>query len=362
MRLLQLNLENFRNISFAALEFGEGSHFLLGSNGQGKTNLLEAIGLISALRSFRTQDNRALIREGEKEARLFCKLEHEHEGVVSVQITLSSKTKRVELEGERIRRLADFIGLFPTAVFSSEDIQLLRGAPQLRRRLLDMILSTIDREYFTSLRRYHRSVQERNSILRHEVLDLDLIQSFERAMAEDAVKLIAKRTSGIAWINERVAELYAIISGVDEAPALTYKANTECAQPDDFLVQLAESRTRDHILKSTQRGPHRDDIGFRLKKKNARDYGSEGQQRGLVVALRLAQLRLFQEKTGVVPLVLADDVLGELDPVRKKGFWKAVGIEPQIIATGTVLPEISEQRHWSVFHVDAGGFAAQSAK
>ena len=143
--------------------------------------------------------------------------------------------------------------------------------------------------------------------------------------------------------------------GADEVPGLLYKPDG--AEPDEAgLLELFEkSRERDRILKATQRGPHRDDLSFALKEKMARLFASEGQQRSLVSALRYAQMRYFYEQSGVLPLVLADDVLGQLDPQRRVGFWEAFAGENQILATGTSLPE----GQWQVWEARMGAFEAQ---
>lgn len=357
MRLLKLNLENFRNITFAALDFGEMSHFFLGANGQGKTNLLEAIGLVSALRSFRTQDTQHLIRNDAPQARLLFEFEHELEGKAQIELTLDPFSKTCMLHGEKVRNMADFIGLFPTVVLSSEDIQLLRGAPQLRRRWIDMTLSAMDQAYFTTLRRYHRVLKERNSLLRRGTLDTALIASFDKTMAPDAYALVAQRSIGLSKLNEYLQRAYQNICPIDEQPELEYKPNAEFESMEDVVALMHSQRPRDQIMKSTQRGPHRDDLQFRLKGKQAREFASEGQQRGLVLALRLAQVAALQANKTIQPIVLADDVLGELDPMRRAGFWSALGHDRQIVATGTTMPPIIESRAWKVFNVEQGAIS-----
>lgn len=356
MYLLKLNLENFRNIEFAQLTFDGSSQFLIGANGQGKTNLLEAVGFISALRSFRTQEIKHLIQEGKPQARIYFKMLHDTDGEVDVTLTFSATAKSIEVNREKMARLADFIGRFPTVVLSSEDIQLLRGAPQLRRRLLDLILSTLDKDYFLSLRRYHRALRERNTLLRQESIDLALLQSFDKSLFPEACALYQKRTAGVLKLNEILEETYQAISQRDEQPELLYKPNAIVPNVETVSELFLENRTRDALLKSTQRGPHRDDLAFRIQGKPARDFASEGQQRGLIVALRLAQLKLYQKQKKIKPLVLADDVLGELDPQRRAGFWKTVEPDCQILATGTTMPQLDSHRDWHLIQVASGAF------
>ncbi|GHB90107.1 DNA replication/repair protein RecF [Cerasicoccus arenae] len=359
MRLLRLHAENFRNIALTAVDISADSVFLLGDNGQGKSNLLEAAGLVTAVRSFRTTETRPLIRQGQAKGRVFFRLEHERRGETEITLTLASGTKQIEVDGESVSRLADFIGQFPSVVFSAEDIQLLRGSPGLRRRALDLTLAATDADYFTTLSRYHRALRDRNKLLKDGAPTANR-RPFERLLATEAVKLIAARKIGVGRISASLIECYQQLCEVNEAPELQYKADATALDADAFLSLLEQQTRRDEALGSTQRGPHRDDLAFRLKGKSAREFASDGQQRGLVVAFRLAQLRYFQACSGIAPVVLADDVLGELDPSRRAGFWRAVGPDLQVIATGTE-PPIGDARSWKVIYVKDGIFEDEAA-
>jgi DNA replication and repair protein RecF len=153
-------------------------------------------------------------------------------------------------------------------------------------------------------------------------------------------------------------EVYAKIAEVDEGPEFEYRMNADCTDVESVSRLLYDSRKRDSILGSTQRGPHRDDLHFSLSIGGAKEYASDGQQRGLCVALRIAQARLLQETLGLTPILLVDDVLGELDPHRQAGFWRTCPPEIQIIATGTILPKSSEA--WRVWDVANGQFKLRS--
>lgn len=354
MRLLQVNAEHFRNIELATVPLDAASVFLLGANGQGKSNLLEAAGLVTAVRSFRTTEIRPVIRQGKAQARVFFRLQHEQRGETEITLTLASGAKQIEVDGEKVTRLSDFIGLFPTVALSAEDIQLLRGSPALRRRALDLTLAATDPQYYTALARYHRALRDRNKLLKEQAAAASR-RPFERLLAAEAVKLIAARQAGVERLSASLVECYQELCGVDEAPALQYKVDCPVDSADAFLRQMEQNTRRDEALGSTQRGPHRDDLAFRLKGRAAREYASDGQQRGLVVAFRLAQLRYFASQSGIAPVVLADDVLGELDPERRAGFWRAVGPDLQVIATGTEPPH-GDARQWRIVQVRDGTF------
>jgi DNA replication and repair protein RecF len=353
MRLRKLTIQNWRNVALTRLAFDGRQQFLVGANGQGKTSLLEAAGFLTALRSFRAVDARLVIAHGQTVAAVACELEHERLGDTTVTIKLGADGKEVWCDQERVARLTDYVGRFPTVVFSSQDQLLVRGAPAARRRWLDLAFAATNPEYLAALQTYHRALAERNSVLKAGRDGAELA-AFETQLVPAGVRLIALRTEGVAVLAAHLGAAYARIAPAAEAAGLAYAPDFD--QPDEpaFAEVLASSRVRDGLLKTTQRGPHRDDMEFTLDRRPAREVASEGQQRSLVLALRLAQASLFQERTGVPPVLLADDVLGELDPERRHRFWAALNPTLQIIATGTSLPDDAALGRWQVFRVEAG--------
>lgn len=351
MHISELRLQDFRNIAFARLPTDSRRVFLLGANGQGKSNLLEALGLATACRSFRTQNLAVLPRQGCERFALLYQIEHEQLGATELQIESGGSRRRVQIDGETLNRLGDFIGRFPVVAMSSGDLQLLRGGPADRRRFLDLTLSAKDPAYYEALRGYHRGIAERNRLLKQGGSEAELT-AFEAEIAPRAVCLQAARSRLAETLGQRLGAVYDALAEDREGPFLDYRPSAPADDAAAVQARLQADRRRDGLLGATQRGPHRDDFVLGLEVGGARDYASDGQQRALCVALRLAQAEVFRSALGIIPVLLADDVLGELDPRREAGFWQACPTDMQIIASGTEPPK--DAADWVIRHVENG--------
>lgn len=355
MRFSKVTLQGFRNLPLVDVTLAGRRTFLWGANAQGKTNFLEALGYVTALRSFRGADTRALIGLEQPQAGLGLFVEHETFGSSRLAITLTPADRVVEWEHGKVTRLADFIGKFPTVVFSSQDNQFLRGSPSLRRRWLDLTLAAMDVGYLAALQRFTRAVAERNVLLKQGGRDAGALEAFEHELAAHAATLFAKRTTGVAELGELFRAAHARLVPEGEQAGLVFAPDTAVTSAEEFAALLVRCRPRDMLLKSTERGPHRDDLELLLNGRPAKQFASEGQQRCLVIALRLAQAAYFRAKGGVTPVLLCDDVLGELDPARRERFWASLEGEPQVVATGTSLP--ADRAGWQVLVVENGSVA-----
>ncbi len=360
MILRDVTLQNFRNVAEARLVFEGRRHFFVGANGQGKTNLLEALGYLTALRSFRTAENRLLVREGQPEAAAAYTFEHERFGRTRVTLRIGSRGNRtVHWDDERVSRLGDIIGRFPTVVFSADDIQLVRGAPGLRRRWMDLLFSAVDSAYFQVLQQYHRGLTARNALLRERAGAAEL-SAFEREMAGPASRLGKAREAGLRELNVSLEKAYRHLGGEDAAALLELRKPGSAAQaPEEWIERWCEGRDRDRQAGATQAGPHRDDLHFGLEGRSLARYGSEGQQRSFVIALRLAQADYVRAGTGLLPPLLLDDVTAELDGGRRERFWALVAGEAQVFATGVMRPELGDDA-WRFCRVAGGTFAWES--
>jgi DNA replication and repair protein RecF len=360
MRLRQLTLRHFRNVGLATLAFDGRRQFLTGANGQGKTNLVEAAGLLTALRSFRTTDNQLLIGHGQKVAAIACELEHERFGDTQLLIKFRPGGKELWRDQGRVTRLADHLGKFPTVVFSSQDLLLVRGAPAGRRRWLDLTLAAMDADYLHALQTYARALAGRNALLKQGRATGPELGAFEQVLAPVAAQLIARRAAGLRALATQVQAAYSRLCDAAEPAGLDYEPNGSEPDAAALRARWEAGRARDARFRTTLTGPHRDDFRLTVRGAGARDYASEGQQRSLVLALRIAQAAWFHGQSGVRPVLLADDVLGELDPARRRQFWAAIDPESQVIATGTTTPD-AQLGAWQIFQVTDGRFDAGPA-
>ena len=254
MQITKARFSQFRNIDFCDLSLSGKNHFMLGVNGQGKSNCLEAIGFISALRSFRTQLTKPLFQKNTNEFHLLYEIEHERLGITEVELRIKQKEKVLLIDGDPVKRLADFIGLFPVVPLHSGDLMILRGSPSERRRFFDMTLASVDPEYFHSLRMYYKAIQERNQLLKMNSKG-QAFDAFEKELAKCAYSLVVKRREGIEHLSQILTNVYEAFSEDKESPVLAYKPDTDLASTDAYEQLFAEQRKKDQIMGSTGRGP-----------------------------------------------------------------------------------------------------------
>lgn len=357
MKIKFARLQNFRNVAFAEIDLDADSVWICGANAQGKTNLLEALGLLAAARSFRTSDISALVKKGEKSAAALFGVLTEETGDSEILIEIS-KTRKISVDGAEIGRLGDFIGRFPALPMTSEDVKILRGSPETRRRDVDMFISGIDPEYFDALRRYHSALGHRNALLRAEETADELYSPFEIQMARAAETVSQKRRERLAQMAQIAGERYARLArGNGEGAEIEMKPSSEAEGCENFREMLARERAGDIERRATRRGPHRDDFPVRIGGLDAKTYASEGQQRSAALAIKLAQFEIFKAEKGIEPAILCDDILGELDAARRAAFWECVPPSAQVISTATSdAPDCAARKSWKTVRVENGKY------
>ncbi len=314
MHLAQLRLRDFRNYGRLDVALAPGFHLLLGDNAQGKTNILEAIYLLATLRSFRGVGSNQMVRHGQKG--YFVSGQVMGEGSHEVRMYWSPAEKRLSLDGNPVKRVVDYLGVLRTVVFCTEDLQLVKGASSRRRRYLDLLLTQTQPGYLTLLQRYNRAVRSRNALLKRRAIDEAALDSFTHEVLSAGAQLMKLRKELAPRIALIARLAYRKISGGAEELTLEYAPSVQ----REFAVELAQSRARERTYHTTVVGPHRDDLNLLLDEKNAAKYGSEGQKRTIAIALKMAQADYLTGINGTPPILLIDDVMGELDLKRRSGL------------------------------------------
>ena len=314
MHLAHLKLRDFRNYARLEVNFAPGFHLLLGDNAQGKTNILEAVYLIATLRSFRGVGSAQMVRHGQKGYFLASKIvgQGEHE----TKMYWSSKERSLTLDNQPVRRLTDYLGVLKTVVFCSEDLLLVKGTGRVRRRFIDLLLTQTHPTYLPLLQRYAKALRARNALLKRPILDPMALESFSQELISAGQAIIKLRQELVPKFSPLARLAYRGISNDAEELRLDYAPSVK----REFGLELAQSQPRERSYRSTLVGPHRDEVQLLLNDKPAAQFGSEGQKRSLVIALKMAQAEYLTGLHGAPPVLLIDDVMGELDLKRRTGL------------------------------------------
>lgn len=342
MFIKSLELKNYRNYDELSMDFSKGTNLLYGDNAQGKTNILEAIYLGATTKSHRGSKDRELIKFHENESHI--RIQYEKQEIVH-QLDMhlkKSKSKGAAIDRIPIRRSSDLLGQIPVIFFSPEDLKIVKNGPSERRKFLDIELSQMEHLYLYQLTNYNKILMQRNNLLKQIRFQKDLIETLEPwdiQLVKYGSEIIRYREKFIKHLNETIQEIHKKLTGGKEHMLLEYDKNVAY---DEFLTEIGRKREKDLKYSTTNAGPHRDDICFRVNDIDIRKFGSQGQQRTAALSLKLAQIRLMTEIMKESPILLLDDVLSELDSNRKIYLLESIK-DTQTIITCTGLDEFIDQ-------------------
>ncbi|MEA5026868.1 MAG: DNA replication/repair protein RecF [Erysipelotrichaceae bacterium] len=343
MIIENIRLRNFRNYTDCEVNLSQGINVFIGDNAQGKTNLLESISFISATRSFRTNTDQDMIKCGEEFAQVVVAV-RDGENQLKLSGLIMNEGKQLSIQRQSVKRTSDFVGILNAIVFAPDDLELFDGAPRIRRRLCDLEIGKVNKEYMRKLNLYQKTLKERNNFLKAPIDDDAYLEVLTDTLIDLQVFLIDERQKFINKMNEYISSLYQLLSNTDGAVRIEYLApveilpNTEAALKDKYRRNM----DRDKIQKQTQIGIHKDDLEFYLDGHAVTAYASQGQRRMIVLAIKTALIRYVYEKKGTYPVLLLDDVLSELDSERKRLLFTLVPRTVQTVITTTDIDEVKE--------------------
>ncbi len=355
MIIKTVELKNYRNYESLELPLGRKVNILYGDNAQGKTNVLESIFMCATTKSHRGTHDRDIIKMGEEEAHI--RMNIEKTGIPhKIDMHLKkNKAKGVAVDGIKITKSVDFFGMLNVVFFSPEDLNIIKNGPAERRRFMDMELCQLNKMYMHELTLYNKILAQRNNLLKQLQVSkeaMDTLSVWDEQLVAHGINIINDRNVFLSELNEIVRDIHERISGGKEMLSAEYQPNVS---KDEFLEKLKRTHERDIYTKTTNAGPHRDEIRFTVDATDLKVYGSQGQQRTAALALKLAEIELVKKKTGENPVLLLDDVLSELDRNRQHYLLNSIeGIQTLITCTGMEEFVGDRQKYDSIFYVENG--------
>ena len=340
MWLESIEIDHFRNYEKAQVAFSPHLNIFLGKNAQGKTNILEAIYFLALTRSHRTRVDKELIQFKESSLRLEGSIQRQS-GKIPLEITLSNKGRITKVNHLKQARLSDYIGHMTVVLFAPEDLQLVKGSPSLRRKFIDIDLGQIKPVYLSDLSQYNHILKQRNSYLKtSKTIDKTFLAVLDEQLADAGARVIQHRLDFITNLETEAGIHHRNISNQVENLKITYQSSVPFESKthikEAFLQALTKSQRRDIFKKNTGVGPHRDDLTFYINEMDA-SFGSQGQQRSLILSLKMAEIALIKRVTGEFPILLLDDVMSELDNNRQLKLLESIDKQVQTFMTTTSL-------------------------
>ena len=353
MKLTNLQLQNFRNYESVQLEFTDGVHVFIGENAQGKTNLMESIYALAMTKSHRTTNDKELIGWNKEFATIKGTVE-KTATKTNLELQFSKKGKIAKVNYLEQKRLSSYLGNLNVILFAPENLTLVKGSPQNRRKFVDMELGQMSSLYLYDLVEYNRVLKQRNIYLKQLAIKKkqpdEYLEVLSEMLSELASKIVFHRLDFMKQLEALAIPIHDQLSLGREKFSVSYQATipledglTPSQMKEIYMNQFKKNQTREADQATTLIGPHRDDLIFYLNEIPVQTYGSQGQQRSTVLSLKLAEIELMKLSTGEYPLLLLDDVLSELDDDRQTHLIKAIENKVQTFITTTSLDGIKQQ-------------------
>lgn len=352
MYIKRVKLKNFRNYDMLDIEFKKDFNLIYGDNAQGKTNILESIYLTSLGKSFQTSQDTELIKIGENNAKVEVEYKtKDREGKITCEI---ADKKTFYINGIKQKKVSDIIGKINLVLFYPDNINIIKGPPQERRKFLDIMISQLKPNYLHLLNRYKKTLEQRNAYLKQIKFDnkpKDMLELWDERLADYSYQIYTYRKEFIKKIQEKIEEIHNMITNCGKQhEKIKLKYITSGENKEEFYKNLINNRLIDTKRGFTQSGVHRDDFKIYINDKEVDTYGSQGQQRTAVLSLKLTELNIIEDETGEEPILLLDDFMSELDENRRNNLTKAIKNNQVFITCTDKI--IVQQKNNTVYHIE----------
>lgn len=366
MHIDQLKLKNYRNYEELDITFDDKINVIIGENAQGKTNLMEAIYLLAFTKSHRTSKEKELIQWEKEYAKIEGRVTKRNQSF-PLEIIISAKGKKAKLNHLEQQRLSDYIGALNVVMFAPEDLTIVKGAPQIRRRFIDMELGQIQPTYVYHLGQYQKILKQRNAVLkqlqRNFQQDRSMLEILTEQLVSHAATLLERRFIFLDLLRKWASPIHYGISQELEELEIAYQPTLDISENDNkekmesmYINTFRESQEKEIERGTTLIGPHRDDLLFYVNGKNVQIYGSQGQQRTTALSVKLAEIELIYNEVGQYPVLLLDDVLSELDDYRQSHLLSTIQGKVQTFVSTTSVEGINHEtlKKAELYHVKNG--------
>ena len=351
MWIKKIKINNFRNYKSQEINLEKNINIFYGENAQGKTNIIEAIFLSSMGKSFRAKKDKEMIMLGEEKSNIEIEYEKtDRDGKIKIEL---GNKKIVYINGIKIKKLSELLGKVNVVIFTPDDINILKGGPQNRRRFLDIMISQLRPNYMYNLNLYLKTLEQRNNYLRQireENKNENMLDIWDEELSNYAINIYNYRKEFIEKIKNKIKNIHSEITNNKEEIEIEYLS--ECNSKEKYLELLKQRRKLDVIKGYTTKGIHRDDFNIYINKKELGIYGSQGQHRTAILSLKLSELNIVKDEIGESPILLLDDFMSELDEKRRKNFLEKIN-DVQVIITCTEKIDI-ENKEILVYNVRSG--------
>lgn len=362
-----LQLRSYRNYETLDVTFDNKINVIIGENAQGKTNLLEAIFILAFTKSYRTSQDRELILWDEEFAKITGTIEKENKQQFPLEIIFHKNGKKAKLNRIEQSKLSDYIGAINVVMFAPEDLNLVKGSPQIRRRFIDMELGQIEPMYIYHLGQYKKVLRQRNNYLKQLQYDRSKDRTFlhilTEQLAEHAAIVLYRRFHFLKLLRKWAIPIHFQISRELEELKILYDSSIEVLESDDeakleskYMEEFTRVEESEIQRGTTLLGPHRDDLTFYINDKDVKLFGSQGQQRTTALSLKLAEIDLIHDQIGEYPILLLDDVLSELDDFRQSHLLSTIAGKVQTFVSTTNIDGIHHETldKAAIYHVKNG--------
>ena len=351
MWIKKLNLYHFRNYEDLSLEFQKGVNVIVGDNGEGKTSLVEAIGLFPLSKSIRTNDEKELIKIGEQFSKIEGIFSKEYEE--KIKIVISKHGKTVEVNDTELKKISNLAGIIKVVSFLPKDVELFKGSPANRRRFIDSTMSMLAKKYLLQLTEYNKLLEQVRNSLKEEV-DLTYLQVLVEQLSERGMLIQKRRNKFVSLLNSELKTISKYIEGDENKMELLYCPDIEMEDIEKekyFEKIFTKLKQNTENLKNARnfiKGIHQDDISMNFEGKSLSIYGSQGENRISVIALKLALIKMIKITFKEEPIAILDDVLSELDEIHQKKLIQLLNRIEQVFITGTKISFVEKYTLYNV--------------